>query len=502
MHQALLVPEILLDIFAHIIESADLSYDDSVCERIYSRQSLASLATTCKAFHEPAMDLLWTNIDELEPLLGCVTRLHPMIYSSGAGPFESWWSEGVEPLSEHEARQFLRHAARVRSIDISLDRNFHLLTVFPTETCIFPRLQSLLWQVEAPNNMYLHRFLSHTLRFCYLSAIHPALKSIGTHCASLEALTIGDAEDLREDEPFLLAETIRSCTQLRHLGCPPLEWEAWNHLSNLPTLLKLEIGSGSWPLNRHDLTFAPFLNVTILNFYVQTASFTVTALQRSEFPSLQQFEMHVQVMPLAQAEQLFCALSQCNTCHTLEYIVIFSFDTEGDSDEDPSDNSLTAITQFLHFTQLRTLGLVFENYPVFLDNDLLLKAMSSWPHIRYMTLANHQLRPPTITFRGLFDGLRLCPHLDSLQLHLDAVHIDIDPETESFQHTSLQKFNVGFSNVEDVEAAARIIFSMLPCVEQVRHADENKWDKVNQRLKYLKSAALDPHITPESALAT
>jgi hypothetical protein len=208
-------------------------------------------------------------------------------------------------------------------------------------------------------------------------------------------------------------------------------------------------------------------------------------------------------MPLAQAEQLFRALSRCNTCHTLEHIVIFSFDPDGDSDEEPVGNSLTAITQFLHFTQLRTLGLVFENYPVYLDNDLLLEAMSSWPHIRYMTLANHQLRPPTITFRGLFDGLRLCPHLDSLQLHIDAVNIDIDPETESFQHTTLQKFNVGFSNVEDVEAIARIIFSMLPRVEKVRHGNEDEWIQVNEHLEYLKSSAvLDRHITPEPTPVT
>jgi hypothetical protein len=46
------------------------------------RKSLAALAVTCKAFSEPAMDLLWADIDQLEPLLGCVTRLHPLIYSN------------------------------------------------------------------------------------------------------------------------------------------------------------------------------------------------------------------------------------------------------------------------------------------------------------------------------------------------------------------------------------------------------------------------------------
>ncbi|KAG1750767.1 hypothetical protein EDB19DRAFT_1350237 [Suillus lakei] len=237
----------------------------------------------------------------------------------------------------------------------------------------------------------------------------------------------------------------------------------------------------------------------VLDFYVHTATYTIKALQCSEFPSLKQFEMHVQVMPWAEAEQLFCALSQCNACHTLEYIVIFSFDSDIDPEEESSDDSLTAITKFLRFTQLQTLGLVFENYPVYLDNDILLRAMSSWPHIRYMTLANHQLRQPTVTFRGLFDALRLCPDLDSLQLHIDAINIDIDPETESFQHTSLHSINVGFSNVEDIEAAAHIISSMLPCVEKVKHGDVEEWDKVNELLESFKSSA-EP-VIPEAAPA-
>ncbi|KAG1750766.1 hypothetical protein EDB19DRAFT_1606660, partial [Suillus lakei] len=69
MHHALLIPEILLAIFAHVNEIVDLSSDDSARDESLPRQSLASLATTCKTFHEPAMDLLWANIDELEPLL-------------------------------------------------------------------------------------------------------------------------------------------------------------------------------------------------------------------------------------------------------------------------------------------------------------------------------------------------------------------------------------------------------------------------------------------------
>lgn len=71
-HRALLVPDVLLVIFEQVNHSTEF--------RRSSRKYLAALASTCKAFHEPAMDLLWADMNGIDPLLGCVTRLHPMIY--------------------------------------------------------------------------------------------------------------------------------------------------------------------------------------------------------------------------------------------------------------------------------------------------------------------------------------------------------------------------------------------------------------------------------------
>jgi hypothetical protein len=45
-----------------------------------AQKSMIALATICKAFHQPAINVLWTDLDGLELLLGCVTRLHLVIY--------------------------------------------------------------------------------------------------------------------------------------------------------------------------------------------------------------------------------------------------------------------------------------------------------------------------------------------------------------------------------------------------------------------------------------
>jgi recombinational DNA repair protein RecR len=57
--------------------------------------------------------------------------------------------------------------------------------------------------------------------------------------------------------------------------------------------------------------------------------------------------------------------------------------------------------------------------------------------------------------------------LHALEIPLDAVNIDIDPTDESFQHASLQELILATSRTSDAEAVARIVFSVLPSVDQV-----------------------------------
>ncbi|KAG1727224.1 hypothetical protein EDB19DRAFT_1750685 [Suillus lakei] len=160
MHRALLVPDILLEIF--------------ILFQWPSGSVFAALAKTRKTFYEPATNELWADILDLELLLGCsVTRLQPMIY----GRFTyhcGWSSQGVKPLSELEACQFSRHATRVRSMRIEPDTHFHL-SVFPNETCLFPRLMSLSFVLPCPTR-YSHLFMSLTLRSCYQQSIQQILQ--------------------------------------------------------------------------------------------------------------------------------------------------------------------------------------------------------------------------------------------------------------------------------------------------------------------------------------
>ncbi|KAG1828004.1 hypothetical protein EV424DRAFT_576517 [Suillus variegatus] len=482
MHQALLVPEVLLEIFAYVntIPSTETTSPQKL---------LAALARTCKIFYEPAMDLLWTEIHELEPLLGCVTRLHPLIYPSrGTWPDEFIceivsWAEGVEPLSAHEAHQFMRHSSRVRTLNIQ-SNDHHLLSVIPAETCVFPRLRSL-----SLSTTYLDLVLPHTLHQCHLLT-----PSFVTRCIALEQLCIYPEkyeDGGMSDGLSLLSDRIRWCTRLVTLSCPMLDSTTWKDLSHVPTLLKLEIVQGydnPPSLSKRDIVNLSFLNITSLSFrQLDDGADIITVMQHSQFPSLKEFKFQAKYLISGGAERLFHALSHCKACQTLEQITIYIFDLPGP----PGDESLTPIPHFLCFTQLRSLRLMFYDFCIYLDNDMLLQAMSRWPHIRMLDISDSgdHVLSSEVSLRGLFTALGLCPQLHTLQVPINIATIDINPDAEPIQH-SLRSLalETSESEIADAETLARIISAWLPCVDQVQSMGRS-WDEVNKHLKSLTAAA-------------
>ncbi|KAG1813456.1 hypothetical protein EV424DRAFT_57966 [Suillus variegatus] len=487
MHRALLVSEILVEIFVNLNQppiSEILDWLPSL-----TRKSLASLALTCTIFHELAMDLLWCNMLGLRPLLGCVTRLHSVVYDSES-VYDRDWSKDVDPLVGHEFHQFLRHSARVRNIIMSASNYLRLLTTLPIETCVFPNLRSLSWMVECTEIGDLRFFLPPTLRRLNVSEVQIDMNYIGARCPDMEELTVYEGSG-----GVRLSETLRSCKRLRRLQCPPFDSAAWMHLSTIPTLLEVKILT-SRMINIHypldNLDFATFLHLTtlLLSCGIEAAS-AIAIVQHFKFPSLKKIEMDVRVLPRAEAERLFHALSLCQASQTLEHIDIASNYTI----QEHTSDSLMAVRQFFCFKELRTLKLYLHR-PIYLDDDLLFEAMTTWPHIHSLALGWHP-SPTTITFRGLFAALRLCPQLQDLQVLVDARNIDIEPEVESFQHTSLRNLAVDSCELEavNVEAVARIIYSMLPAVSQVIYSDDGvprSWHNVNKHLNLLRNKPSSP----------
>ncbi|KAG2126808.1 hypothetical protein DEU56DRAFT_915925 [Suillus clintonianus] len=485
MHQALLISEVLLEIFTHL--KTWNPPEPFIGHKSLVRKYLAALARTCKAFYEPAMDLLWADFDsdeDLNPLFGCVTRLHPLIYDIDPTHDESTSPTRVEPLSADETRQFLRHSHRVRSLHVSPEPFLYLLSAIPMEACVFPRLQSLHWWADTDE--YFDLFRSRTLRRLSLWTLTKDLQSIVARCDTLEDLSVGDYELY---EPSLLSDSVSLCKRLVNLHCPLLDWAGWNHLSNIPTLLTVEDNIvPPWPSDQVFEDFSQFLNVTFLQFLLENVAYTIAIMELSQFPSLKEFEYIIEEMTAAEAAQLCRALSHCKAKQTLESINILTLESQ-----EPLGTFRTMIPHLLCLTQLQYLRLRCEDSFVYIDNDLLLKAMSAWPHLRHLDLETSYLYP-SVTFRGLFTALRRCPHLHFLRIAVDIVNIDIDPNAELTPHTSLEVLKLDTepeSPIPNAEALARLVFTWLPCVDQVGAMGDYRehwehWDEVNGHLHDLR----------------
>jgi hypothetical protein len=207
----------------------------------------------------------------------------------------------------------------------------------------------------------LHLFLCPTLRHCTLDdwiSFPPSdLKSITASCPILENLFLGSFFFFEQFRTPVLSEITRSYNRLKHLTCPLFDSTAWEYLFHLPTLQTVTVIEVDEVLSIGDnVKFGPFLNVATLSFDSTSASGIIMAIQHS-FPSLKRFEMNVDLLPWAEADQLFHALTQCNACDTIEDINISS---EFES-SDPCE-PLTVVRQFLCFPRLRKLELFISPY--------------------------------------------------------------------------------------------------------------------------------------------
>ncbi|KIK34440.1 hypothetical protein CY34DRAFT_17720 [Suillus luteus UH-Slu-Lm8-n1] len=346
----------------------------------------------------------------------------------------------IWPVNQARVPSIFATFFRVRDMMIGETLSIQLLATLPIQTCLFPRLLSLTWldQHQLTNTGDFCFFLSSTLRRCHVLELRIDFYHIGTRCPALEDFIIPDDSDTA-----LLSEVI--------------------HLSATPTLFEVKILASRdihCPLD--NLNCVTFLNLTTPSFRGIEVAAVLPIIKRFELPSLKKFEMYAHVLPWAEAEHLFRALSRCKASQTLEHINISS----GNRTQRHSGDSLTAVRQFLCLKQLHTLRLSVH-LPIYLNNDLLFEAMTSWPHIRFLSLVSPHFYTPTITFRGLFTALHQCPRLHTLDISLDTVNIDIDHTDESFQHASLQELILATSRISDAEAVARIVFSVFPSVDQV-----------------------------------
>ncbi|OCH94728.1 hypothetical protein OBBRIDRAFT_788977 [Obba rivulosa] len=140
--------------FPAILRDADATTKllEAILDTPGGRRSLARLARTCKAFKEPALDLLWRDLDSITPLIG----LFPNTLLKRARRPGLGQAKNPEPA---EWERVLAYGERVRSISYIEIKGDVSPSIFPMfeesrpQTYILPNLTSLTWRAETSANL-------------------------------------------------------------------------------------------------------------------------------------------------------------------------------------------------------------------------------------------------------------------------------------------------------------------------------------------------------------
>ncbi|KAH9944179.1 uncharacterized protein BXZ73DRAFT_96672 [Epithele typhae] len=116
------------------------------------RRTVARLARTCKAFKEPALNLLWRDLDSLAPLLGLFpSTILKRARRPGMGLLKAPEREDWTPVLAYGTR--VKSIAYIESSGNIVPSILPLLDEHRPATHILPNLTSLTWKVETSSNL-------------------------------------------------------------------------------------------------------------------------------------------------------------------------------------------------------------------------------------------------------------------------------------------------------------------------------------------------------------
>ncbi|KAF8551995.1 hypothetical protein OG21DRAFT_1466340, partial [Imleria badia] len=187
MHHAFHIEEILINIFSfcHTFRIRRPPRGPTRRQRWYANSDLAALARTCRTFKEPALDMIWAELNDLTPLVRCLLEAS-WIESEGVYSFQ-------KRLEQAEWDIILGYSHRVRALprlwnSLGLAGDcIETLSIPPTSIeSIFPNLRVIgLHEPSAAVAPLVRYFINPKITEIWLERtenIGAAIKAFGEGC--------------------------------------------------------------------------------------------------------------------------------------------------------------------------------------------------------------------------------------------------------------------------------------------------------------------------------
>ncbi|KAI6132594.1 hypothetical protein EDD16DRAFT_1891083 [Pisolithus croceorrhizus] len=462
MHRCLRITQILHLIFEYVVD--EKVTDANVTGAMIRHEDVAGLARTCKAFMDPALDVLWRTQSSLSPLVMCLPAHFWFLKANRRGAVVSL----LQQPSHADWLTLKRYSRRIRAFDHT---TLHLPmvcenvvdTVFSPDLSdeLFPWLHTLNVDIFSKSPLGPIQFFSH-VRLPQLVRLHftipgfyrnrdPDLYLTPACVPSLQALTI-NVSRIHFHASARLLVNFEQIPCLRSLHLSP-------HLNVLPSSLR-------------ELTHLQYLRELIVTL-PDGFDVDVCPSMQPTFPSLQRITVTVD------------SLSQCTkslssiTSGELGSIKIFHRSPATQNDIFQLFQEIERI--HVRYADFNTLDIQCSHtnkpilHPPFdlpslgtldIDDDFIAQITPAWPDIEVLHLRASERNNGRVTLEGMRGLLRGCPRLRSLHMQVDArTFPEGEPEMQSL---SLARLDITGSHTEDEMAVGRYLKSLAPQLEWLK----------------------------------
>ncbi|KAG1783223.1 hypothetical protein EV702DRAFT_247715 [Suillus placidus] len=517
MHVCLLPTETLLGIFATI-------YEDSTTISC-ATSTLAALARTCRTFKEPALDILWQQLNGFEPLISCFpegvrNRNMQGNLTLNRPPFPREW------------KIFGQYAHRVRCLSIDSmdldaidDRILQTLMSAPPPTLLLPDLRSLCWRDDRECFFPLLRtLLVSTITSLKLGSVcmpkwtpsfakSALLASLGVRCPSIQDFSCFNCDD-SQGSSDVICEAVCGWQKLCQLRTGVLNTQALLHLASLSSLKSLHFRTCDFNDMQSNSTPTFTYQLNDMSIAASSPSALTRHLRNLRFLSCRSVMLFVDEndveLPYDPLElpELIISLSE-RFFPALERLVIdFGFEHKCLARTDHRfAHTFDVVAPLLSLSHLKILDIPWFCTSAIDDNSLKRMAQS-WPQLEEFHFGGGTcwLVPPSLTFIGLVHLIQHCRRLRSIEMTFHASSIDTNSELFSkiIPNTHITSIDVGLSPIADPLAVACQLHTLLPnltnidCVLWLDHLPDlppifdhlgDEWDRVNGFLEVLTTGA-------------
>ncbi|KAF8349637.1 hypothetical protein F5887DRAFT_947344 [Amanita rubescens] len=483
-----------------------------ICEQIGRKDkfTLFQLCLSCKAMMQPALDLLWYQLDSLVPLMRCLPW---DLYEE-----DVMWREDLQRDVVLIVIHILTHSDIVGATENDKVYQFDSW-IFQSLACaqqgtskLLPRLQQLTWSVQNDDvypfiQLFLSRSIRHLKVFMIVTRENTSLRmrfslltSLVSHCPSIQSMVL-DAENGAQYNPVIswgklfsgrassacapfIAWTGLESLSLKNITLGPLT----NAIARLPALTTLKLY---------------FCRIVDTQFPNNAPNFPVLkhlAMVRCEMDSCLQVLKCMSSTPLRSINLFITGTPQepqwAGVVNGLQngilHDTLTDFVISSVAGRRLVTLSFQTISPLLHFRHIRSFG-VYGYCTLDIDDDDVACIVKAWSKLRKFTMIPKKPVPTRLTSHALISFAKHCPGLEELSLTINADALDNYEEQlgNGTCNRALRELGVNDSPIENPGRIAAFISDMFPEVTKITVSELNE-DPEEKKRKWKEVERLIP----------